>query len=156
VFANHFSGEGLERALDLYRTGFQATETHPEPRTFLTVNVVAAPTAEEAEERAIPQLRMMARLRSNMPLVPLETVEASLAGASDFDGLAQSIMTASRAKWFVGTGADVASELSAFAARYGVEEVMISPIAGAYENEPMDASPGRVQTIELLAAAVAA
>ena len=57
VFANHFSGQGLERALALYRSGFRPTEAHPAPRTFLTANVVAAPTAEEAEERAIPQLR---------------------------------------------------------------------------------------------------
>ena len=41
VFANHFSGQGLERALDLYRTGYQPSEEHPEPQTFLTVNVVA-------------------------------------------------------------------------------------------------------------------
>ncbi|WP_438354929.1 MsnO8 family LLM class oxidoreductase [Microbacterium sp. CJ88] len=156
VFANHFSGEGLERALDLYRSGFQATEAHPEPRTFLTVNVVAAPTAAEAEERALPQLRMMARLRSNMPLVPLESVEASIAGEADFDGLARSVMTATRAKWFIGTGPDVAAELSAFAARHGVDEVMVSPIAGAYEGEPMDASPARVQTLELLAAVAVA
>jgi alkanesulfonate monooxygenase SsuD/methylene tetrahydromethanopterin reductase-like flavin-dependent oxidoreductase (luciferase family) len=68
VFANHFSGQGLERALDLYRTGFQATETNPEPRTFLTVNAIAAPTAEEAEARSLPNQRMTARLRTNMPL----------------------------------------------------------------------------------------
>nr|WP_315266284.1 MsnO8 family LLM class oxidoreductase [Microbacterium lemovicicum] len=155
VFANHFSGEGLERALDLYRSGFQPSATLAAPRTFLTVNAVAAPTAEEAEERSLPNQRMMARLRSNMPLVPLETVEESLARADDFDAMTRSIMTSGRAKWFVGTGADVASELLAFAARHEVDEVMISPIAGSYENEPMDAAPGRVQTIELIAAALA-
>jgi alkanesulfonate monooxygenase SsuD/methylene tetrahydromethanopterin reductase-like flavin-dependent oxidoreductase (luciferase family) len=80
VFANHFSGEGLERALALYRTGYQPSEAHPEPITFLTANAIAAPTAEEAEERALPQLRMMARLRQNKPLVPLETVEQAKAG----------------------------------------------------------------------------
>src|SRR6218665_1830328 len=60
VFANHFSGHGVERALDLYRNSYRPSEEHPEPRTFLTVNAVAAPTQEEAEARALPQLRMMA------------------------------------------------------------------------------------------------
>ncbi|KAA9108119.1 LLM class flavin-dependent oxidoreductase [Microbacterium rhizomatis] len=156
VFANHFSGEGLERALDLYRTGFQPSATLAAPRTFLTANAIAASTAEEAEARSLPNQRMMARLRTNRPLVAMESVEEAIAGASDFDGLAESIMASARAKWFVGTGADVASALSAFAARHGVEEVMISPIAGAYEGEPMDAATGRTQTLELIAAAQAA
>ncbi|MBD8022669.1 LLM class flavin-dependent oxidoreductase [Microbacterium gallinarum] len=152
VFANHFSGQGLERALDLYRTGYQPSEAHPEPRTFLTANVLAAPTSEEAEERALPNLRMTARLRTNRPLVPLETVEQSIAGAADFDGLGDSFMASARANWFVGTPAAVAGELTAFATAHGVDEIMISPIAGSYDSEPMDASPGRAQTLELLAA----
>ncbi|GAA2976294.1 LLM class flavin-dependent oxidoreductase [Microbacterium terrae] len=154
VFANHFSGQGLERALDLYRTQFQPSEHLSAPRTFLTANAVAAPTAEEAEARSLPNQRMMARLRTNKPLVPAETVEQALAGAADFDGLATEIMASARTGWFVGTGADVASALTAFAAKHGVDEVMISPIAGAYDAEPMDAAIGRTQTLELIAAAL--
>ncbi len=151
VFANHFSGQGLERALELYRSAYQPSEAHPEPRTFLTANVLVAPTAEEAEERALPNLRMTARLRTNRPLVALETVEQSIAGAADFDGLGDSFMASARANWFVGTPDAVARELTAFAAAHSVDEIMISPIAGSYESEPMDASPGRLQTLELLA-----
>ncbi|MBN9175472.1 MAG: LLM class flavin-dependent oxidoreductase [Microbacterium sp.] len=153
VFANHFSGEGLERALALYRGQFRPTAEHPEPRTFLTVNAVAAPTAEEAEERALPQLRMMARLRTNRPLVPLETVEQAKA-ATDFDAMADSIMASARAKWLVGTGESVAAEVREFARRWEVDEIMISPVAGSYDAEPMDASPGRAQTLELVASAL--
>ncbi|WP_375385186.1 LLM class flavin-dependent oxidoreductase [uncultured Microbacterium sp.] len=156
VFANHFSGEGLERALDLYRTGFRPSATLSVPRTFLTANAIAAPTAEEAEARSLPNQRMMARLRTNRPLAAMESVEQAIAGASDFDGLAASIMASARSKWFVGTGADVASALSEFAARHGVDEIMISPVAGSYDGEPLDASPGRTQTLELIAAAQAA
>lgn len=153
VFANHFSGEGLERALDLYRGQYEPSEAHPEPRTFLTANAIAAPTAEEAEARAVPQLRMMVRLRTNQPLTPLETVEDA-AAAPPLNAMAESIMSASRAKWFVGTGDAVASDLRAFAEKWGVDEIMISPIAGACEAEPMDASPGRAQTLELVTAAL--
>ncbi|MFV0319532.1 MAG: LLM class flavin-dependent oxidoreductase [Microbacterium sp.] len=154
VFANHFSGQGLERALDLYRTQFQPSESLATPRTFLTANVIAAPTAEEADERALPQQRMMARLRTNKPLTPLETVEQAQAGAAEFDGLAASVMQSARAGWFVGDPATVAADLRAVAERWGVDEVMISPVAGSYDAEPMEASPGRVQTLVLLAAAV--
>lgn len=152
VFANHFSGQGLERALDLYRTGYQPSEAHPEPRTFLTVNVVASPTAEEAEARALPQLRMMARLRLNKPLVALETVEEALSAASD--PATDQVVEAARSRWFVGTGSSVATEVREFATKYGVDEVMLSPVAGAYESEAMDAATGRAQTLELVATAL--
>jgi luciferase family oxidoreductase group 1 len=153
VFANHFAGEGLEHALRLYRDQFQPNESGDGPRTFVTANVVAAPTAEEAEDRALPQLRMMARLRTNRPLVPLETVEQ--AKADPFDAMAESIMASSRQKWFVGTGDDVRAQLAAFAAQYDVDEIMLSPVAGAYDGEPLDSAGGRAQTLELVAAPAA-
>lgn len=150
VFANHFSGEGLDRALDLYRSQFQASPTLAAPRTFLTANVVAAASVAEAEERMLPQARMMARLRSNRPLQALETVEQA-ASAERGDGLADPIMGGLRRQWFVGTGPDVRAELTAFAARHDVDEVMISPVGGAYDAEPLDVAAGRLQTLDLLA-----
>ena len=42
--------------------------------------------------------------------------------------------------------------MAAFAARHGVDEVMISPVAAAYEGEPLDGSAGRARTLELLVA----
>jgi luciferase family oxidoreductase group 1 len=152
VFANHFSGQGLDRALSLYREGFRPSEAHPEPRTFLTANVVAAPTAEEAADRALPQLRMMARLRLNRPLTALETVEeahAALAAAPDPQE--EQIHAAAVANWFVGDAATVRAELEAFAARHGVDEIMISPVAGSFAAEDPTLTPGRTQTLELLA-----
>jgi len=155
VFASHFGVSGLEVALDLYRGGFQPSQACPEPRTFLTANAVAAASAEEAEERALPQLRMMARLRTGRPLVPLESVEQAQAGEDDFDAAAQDVMRSTRRSWFVGTGPDVAAGLRDFAAQWGVDEVMISPVAAAYDAEPLDASPGRIRTAELVVEALA-
>jgi len=152
VFANHFSGEGLERALDVYRNGYQPSENHPEPRTFLTVNAVASPTAEEAEARALPQLRMMSRLRLNKPLIALETVEEAVGAPAD--PATNQVVEATRSRWFVGTGATVATELREFAAKFGVDEVMLSPVAGAYESEAMDAATARAQTLEQISAAL--
>ncbi len=151
VFANHFSGEGLERALDLYRSQFQPSAALDAPRTFLTANAVAAATALEADERMLPQARMMARLRGNRPLTALETVEQA-AAAEATDHLAAPVLDALRQKWFVGTGAEVRAALGEFAARWGVDEVMVSPVAGAYDAEPMESAAGRIQTLEALAA----
>jgi luciferase family oxidoreductase group 1 len=152
VFANHFSGHGLQRALDLYRSQFQPSETLAEPKTFLTANVVAAPTADEAAARALPQLRMMARLRSNRPLTPLETVEQARQGLADADSDAeQGLIDGIRSNWFIGTGDDVRERLEAFAAQYEVDEIMISPVGGEFDSAPLDTTPGRVQTLELLA-----
>ncbi|MFT4135380.1 LLM class flavin-dependent oxidoreductase [Microbacterium sp.] len=150
VFANHFSGTGLERALDLYRTQFQPSALLERPRTFLTANAVAAATGALAEERMLPQARMMARLRGNLPLVALETVEQA-AEAEASDHLAAPLIEGLRRRWFVGTGPDVRAGLAAFAAEHGVDEVMVSPVAAAHDDDPMDATPARVETLELLA-----
>lgn len=152
VFANHFAGDGVERAMALYRQEFQPSAAHEAPASFLTANVVVAPTAAEAEERALPQLRQFARMRSNKPLRKMETVDEVLADPSD--ALEDSLMQQNRQRWFVGEPAQVADELRAFAETHGVEEVMISASAGAYETEPLAETPGRMQTLELLAGAL--
>ncbi len=154
VFANHFSGEGVERALALYRQQYRPSEAHREPRTFLTTNAVVSPTREEAEARALPQIRMMSRLRSNRPLIALETVEQARAAEAE-DGLGAPFAGTARSRWIIGTPDEAAAELRAFAARHGVDEVMVSPVAGSFDDEPMDAAAGRIQTLELLQGALA-
>ncbi len=157
VFANHFSGEGLERALSLYREQYRPSAAYPTPRTFLTANALAAPTREEAEERALPQLRSMVRLRTNRPLAPQESVEQALAAERGGESLSGPLMQGMRERWFVGTGEEVAAGLRALAARFDLDEVMVAPLAGAYDSEPLDASPrARVTTLRLLTAALAA
>ncbi len=150
VFANHFSGQGLERALDLYRTGFQPSAHLDAPRTFLTANAVVAPTVEEAEARSLPQLRMFAKMRTGKPLTALETVEQAQAGLATQDEMMREFITAARSKWFVGTRDTVRTRLAEFAQRHGVDEIMISPVAGAFEAEPLTTVPGREQTVDLL------
>src|ERR1700720_2916904 len=75
VFAHHFSGQGTAEALDVYRTEFRASDLASEPVTFLTVNAVVAETRDEAMALLLPNLQMMARLRSGQPLGPLDLVE---------------------------------------------------------------------------------
>ena len=150
VFAHHFSGEGTARALDLYRSDFQPSEALQEPRTFLTANVVAAETAEEAERLALPQLQHMARLRTGTPLTALDTVEDAL--EASLTEPQQELIATMRARWFIGEADEVAERLAAFAERFEVDEVMLSPGAGAHRADPIDRVPARERTLELLAA----
>ncbi|NHI15678.1 LLM class flavin-dependent oxidoreductase [Microbacterium excoecariae] len=150
VFANHFAGDGLERAMALYRQGFQPSERHPDPRSFVTANVVVAETQALAEERALPQLRQFARLRSNKPMRKIETIDEVRENPSD--ALEDSLIQQNRRRWFVGEAPRVTDELRAFAETHGVDEIMISPSAGAYRTDPLDETPGRLATLELLAA----
>jgi luciferase family oxidoreductase group 1 len=152
VFANHFSGEGLERALELYRTDYRPSEAHPVPETFLTVNASVAPTVEEARARALPQLRSMARLRTNRPMRPLETIEE--AQAAPADSIGDEIIAAMEKRWIIADAAGATGELRKLAERHGIDEVMIAPIAGSFESEATDAAPGRERTLELLADAL--
>jgi len=154
VFANHFSGAGVDQVLALYRDHYTPSAAHPEPQTFLTANVVVAPTAVEAHERALPQLRSMARLRTGKPMGRAETVEQAV--AEPLDPMAEQIVADMRSRWVVGEPHQAAAQLRDLAARHGVDEVMVVPVAGTYESEPLDETPGRVRTLELLAEALAA
>ncbi|MGE3812788.1 MAG: MsnO8 family LLM class oxidoreductase [Candidatus Nanopelagicales bacterium] len=151
VFANHFGSPGLERALDIYRSGYEPSEAHPAPLTILTANAVVAEAPEEAVERSRPHARAMARMRSGRPMRAAETVDEVLAAPDpELDAFAE---TLSRG-WLVGAPAPVAERIAALAAAHGVDEVMLSPVAGAYAAEPLDAAPGREATLRLLATAL--
>ena len=154
VFANHFSGQGLERALDLYRTQFEPSEAHPTPVTFLTANV--------------DRCAHLGRGRGAVAPVPADDGEASHQpaahhardGGAGAGGRRRLRRHRPSRSWprpgRTGSSAPAnrwQRSSRAFAARFGVDEVMISPIAGAYDGDPMDAAPGRAETLELLAAA---
>ncbi len=149
VFAHHFSGEGTERALDLYRSQFRPSEFLEVPRTFLTANVVAADTADEASLLALPQMQQMARLRTNDPLGALLTVEEAL--AADVTDLQKEFVERMRGTWIVDDGAGAAARVRQLGERFGVDEVMVSPGASARQGTAPDAAPARIRTLELLA-----
>lgn len=152
VFANHFSGQGIEQALEFYRDGYQPSAEHPVPETFLTVNASVAASVDEARERALPSLRQFARLRTNAPMRPLESVEEALAAPAD--PMVDEFVAQAASRWVIGDAAQSADAVRRLATKHGVDEVMISPNAGAYENEPADAATGRTATLELLAGAL--
>jgi len=153
VFANHFSGAGMDEILALYRDGYRPSPEHPAPETFLTVNVSVAPTLAEARARALPQARMMARLRSGKPLGAQETVED--AASTPLDGLTSQMADEMLDRWIVDEPQAAARRVRELATRHGVDEVMVVPVAASRADESLDATPGRTQTLELLADALA-
>ncbi|NYJ19965.1 LLM class flavin-dependent oxidoreductase [Glaciibacter psychrotolerans] len=150
VFANHFSGESTVEALNIYRKEFTPSETEKAPRTFLTLNLSVADTAEEARALALPQMQQMAKLRSGQPLGPLATVEE--AQLAEVTPMQQEMIERMSASWIVDEPRAAAARIRALAVEFGVDEVMVQPVGSAYAGAPRDASPARMRALELLAA----
>jgi luciferase family oxidoreductase group 1 len=149
VFAHHFSGNGTAEALSLYRSGFRPSADLDAPQTFLTVNVVVTDTQEEADRLALPQLQAMVALRTGGPLRPQRLVED--AEADPVPDAHLPLVMAMRDRWVIGTPATAAARLQALAEEFAVDEVMVHPVAGAFVGTPVESSPARERTLELLA-----
>ena len=149
VFAHHFSGQGTEEAIAVYRNEFRPSDVAAEPTTFMTVNASVAPTRAEAEELMLPNLHMMAWLRTGQPLRPLDLVED--AQARQLTHQQQAVVASGLTKAIVGTPAEAGAQVRELAEHFGVDEVMINPVASAYRGVEPATAPGREQTLELLA-----
>ena len=154
VFAHHFAGEGTAEIMDLYRSAFRPSDLLAEPRTFLTVNVAVAATQAEAERLARPQLLAMVALRTGGELRAQLTVEE--AEATVLPPAHEAVAEQLRRRWVIGTPDLAADRLRQLAQTFGVDEVMLHPVAGASASDPLDRSPGREETVRLLAGALAA
>jgi luciferase family oxidoreductase group 1 len=149
VFAHHFSGHGTAEALELYRSGFRPSPELAEPRTFLTVNASVAGSHEEAERLARPQLLAMLSLRTGGPLTPQLSVEA--AEKVEVPPASQPVLDAMRARWVIGAPDEARAAVAELAATYGVDEVMVHPVAAAHEGTEPGTAPAREETLRLLA-----
>jgi luciferase family oxidoreductase group 1 len=149
VFAHHFSGQGTEEALATYRSQFVPSELAAEPTTFLTVNAVVAETRDEATALIMPNLHMMARLRTGQPLGPVQLVED--VGNAELTPHQQHIVDSGLRRAVLGTAAEAAEQLRALAERFGVDEMMVHPVASAHRGADPATAPARETTLELLA-----
>ncbi len=61
AFASHFAPAALEAALRMYRSEFQASEQLAEPYAIAALNVIAAPTREEADRQRAMRRRSLGR-----------------------------------------------------------------------------------------------
>lgn len=148
VFAHHFSGSGTAEALALYRDGFRPSPEQSEPRTFLTVNVVVAGTDDEARRLALPQLQAMLSLRTGQELGPQRLVEE--AEKVELPPAHLDLMDAMAQRWVIGSPTTARARIEELAATYGVDEVMVHPVAGAWTGTDASRSPAREETLRLL------
>jgi luciferase family oxidoreductase group 1 len=149
VFAHHFAGQGTVEALKIYRSEFRPSDLAAEPVTFMTVNASVAPTRAEAEALMLPNLHMMAALRTGKPLQALAMVEDAQAARLTAQELA--IVESGLAAAIVGAPAEAADQIRAVGEQFGVDEVMVNPVASAYRGTDPGTAPAREVTLELLA-----
>lgn len=153
VFAHHLFGEGTDEALAVYRSEFVPSERAAEPVVFVTVNAAVAETRDEATALMLPNLHMLARLETGQPLGRMELVED--AEAAVLTERQQEIVNSALQRAVVGTPAEAAEQLKTLAERFGVDEVMVNPVASAHRGTDPASAPNREATLELLAEALA-
>ena len=149
VFGHHLFGEGTAEALQRYRAQFVPSEFAAEPQAFLTVNAVVAETRAEAIALALPGLHALALLATAEPLGRWQLVEDAQEAA--LTPAQQRIVDAELDRAVLGTPAQAATQLHALADRFGVDEVMLNPVASARRGVDPATAPGREATLQLLA-----
>ena len=90
----------------------------------------------------------MVALRTGAPLTPQPLVEEAekVELADSHAGLVEAM----RERWVIGAPDEAAAALRTLAATYGVDEVMVNPVGGAYTGTDPTTSPAREQTLRLL------
>lgn len=152
VFGHHLFGEQTAEALALYRSEFVPSELAGEPITFLTVNTVVAETRTEATALILPYLHLQARTATGQPPTPLELAEDSAQGrlTPDQNRIAQGELE----RAVLGTPSEAVAQLRELAHRFGVDELMLNPVASARRGTDPATAPGRESTVKLLAEAL--
>ncbi len=124
AFAYFFmDGQGVEQALNLYRSLYRPSERHPQPLPTICVWALTADTQAEAEHHALSRERW--RLdRQRGVLGPLQRPDDI--ASSGFTAAEQPALDASRQRAFVGTPAQVGRQLRALAADLDLSELVVN------------------------------
>ncbi|WP_143261982.1 MsnO8 family LLM class oxidoreductase, partial [Allokutzneria sp. NRRL B-24872] len=132
AFAYHFAPDNAPAALSHYRAEFRPSPELAQPHAILTVGVITADTAEEAQRLSRPMGLSAARLRSGRPtrLPSPEAVEQHAWTLSE-EAIAEHFL----ATYLVGGPDDVASRLRELVASMGADEAMITSIIHSAEDQ---------------------
>lgn len=125
-FASHFAPDQLREALMVYRDRFRADAAVAQvdrPVTMAGVNVLVAPTQEEADHLFTTSQLMAIRIRSGQP-APLDPPVDNLAAVVPPDLLP--LAHAHQAVRAVGTPDVVVERLEAFAAEHELDELIVT------------------------------
>jgi len=138
AFAYFFmDGQGVERALDLYRRLYQPSERHPRPQATICVWALAAERAEDAWHHALSREHWRLDRLRGMPGPLQDPAELARRGFRPGDAAA---LEEFRSKAFIGAAGEVAAKLRALAAELELDELVIN--TWAYHPEARRASYG--------------
>ncbi|MGY1845365.1 MsnO8 family LLM class oxidoreductase [Modestobacter sp. SYSU DS0875] len=111
-------------ALAAYRRSYRPSEQAPEPRVAISLDVVVADTATEAQDLLLPEAWAMAQARTTGAFPPLEPVAAIR--AQDWTARQRQYVEQTTAGAIAGTAEQVAERLTALVERTGAAEVVAS------------------------------
>jgi luciferase family oxidoreductase group 1 len=143
-FAHHFAGDNTEAAVAAYRRAFKPSPRLEVPYVMLGVNVICAPTDEEARYLSGPGALAIARMRQGKPDVYPTPEEAA---AYDYTPLEREFVRSWTRNHVIGDPDTVRRGLEELVARTGADELMITTMA----HSPAD----RIRSLELIAAEMA-
>jgi len=140
AFASHFAPAELDRALEVYRRQFRASEQLDRPFAMVAANVVAAPTSDEAGLMFTSLKQAFVNLRRGRPgpMPPPDPAFDASMDDSDRAMLDQALVCSA-----VGTPDEVKGRLDALIRRTGADELIISG--------PIFDHAARLRSFELLA-----
>ncbi|MBL0934506.1 MAG: LLM class flavin-dependent oxidoreductase [Rhizobiaceae bacterium] len=140
AFASHFAPAELDHALEIYRTRFEPSEYLDKPHVMAGLNIVAAPSDEEARYLFSSLQQAFVNLRSGRPgklPKPVENFEAGL------EPMAKAMLDQALTCAIVGAPQKIKDGLDAFIARTGADELMVT--AQIHDHA------ARVRSFEILA-----
>ena len=123
AFASHFAPAQMMQAIQVYRSNFQPSERLPKPYVMLGFSVFAADTDEEARFLATSTQQSFVNLRSGRP-IPLPPPMGDY--LEQIGPAAQALLDQILSCSAVGSPQTVAQQLTAFIARTGADELMIT------------------------------
>jgi luciferase family oxidoreductase group 1 len=142
AFASHFAPAQMDEAVALYRDRFQPSEYLDRPYLMLGLNVVAAPTDEEAALLFTSLQQAFVNLRTGRPgRLPPPAADLKARLDPNLHGMLAETLSRS----VVGSPATAKAGLESFARRTGADEIMVT--AQIYDHA------ARLQSFEIVAQA---
>jgi luciferase family oxidoreductase group 1 len=124
AFAYFFmDGQGVEQALDLYRSLYKPSARHPKPQATICVWALAAETADDARHQALSRDRWRLDRQSGR-LGPLRWPDEI--AAAGFTSAEAATLAPMRDKALVGTAPQVAQQMRDLAASLQLDELVVN------------------------------
>jgi luciferase family oxidoreductase group 1 len=123
AFASHFAPDQMMQALQIYRSGFQPSESLARPHAMLGVNIVAADTDEEARHLFTSLQQQFLAIQRGKPVQLQPPVESMEGQWAEWE---KSSVERTLRHAIVGGPDTVRRDLAAFIAQTDVDEIMVT------------------------------